>query len=127
MQKKVEQNMDHTKEILRELNKAVMKNCHELEKQFTEIAIKNAFTKRVPTTGIGGVVISIIKNLVKIATRPVEMTSSLRHVVEYADYEDKGETLGTAASKVMWDAVLGGPPGLPVGCFVELMCGCVEK
>ena len=102
MQKKVEQNMDHTGEILKELNKAVMKFCHELEKLLTEIAIKNAFTKGVPTTGVEGVVITI---LVKIATRPVEMTSGLRHVVEYADYKDEGKTLGTAAFKVMWGAV----------------------
>ena len=116
--------MDHTREILKELNKAVMKFCHELEKQLTEIAIKNAFTKGVPTTEVGGVVITI---LVKIATRPVEMTSGLRHVVEYADYKDEGKTLGTAAFKVMWGAVPEDPPGLRVGCFLELMCGCVEK
>ena len=103
MQKKV----DHTREILKELDEAVMKFCHELEKQLTEIAIKIAFTKGVPTTGVGGVVISILKNLVKVAaTRPVEITSGLRHVVEYAEYnKDEGKTLGTAAFKVMWGAV----------------------
>lgn len=103
MQKKVEQNMDHTREILKELNKAVMKFCHELEKQLTETAIKNAFTKGVPTTGVGGVVITILKNLVKIVTRPVEMTSGLRHVVEYADYKDEGKTLGTAETHQDYD------------------------
>jgi len=45
MQKKVEQNMDHTREILKELNKAVMKFCHELEKQLTEIA-NNQFVNK---------------------------------------------------------------------------------
>ena len=61
MQKKVKQNMDHTREMLKELDEAV------------------------------------------------------RHVVEYADYnKDEGKTLGTAAFKVMWGAVPGDPPGLPV-------------
>ena len=116
--------MDHTGEILRELNEAVMKSCHELEKQLTKVAIKKKFTKGVPTTGVGG---AIIKNLVKIATRAVEMTSGLCHVVEYAEYEDKWETLGTATFNIKWHAVPGDQTGLPVGCFLELMYGCMEK
>ena len=124
MQKKVKQNINHAREILKLLDEVVMKFCHELEKKLTEI---NAFTNGVPTTGVRSVVITILKNLVKIATRPVEITSGLRHVVEYADYKEKQKTFGTAAFKVMWGAVPGDPPGLPVGCFLELMCGCVEK
>ena len=97
--------MDHTREILREHKEAVVKCYGELEKQLTKIAIKDMIAKSAPTTGVGGVVTAITKNLLKITTRPVVMTSGLAHLVEYTDYKDEGKTLGIAAYRVMFGAV----------------------
>ena len=119
--------MDHTREILRELKKVVEKRYCELDKQLTKIAIKDTITKSVPTTRVGGVVRAFTKVLLKIATRPVEMTSGLSHLVEYTDYKDEGKTLGIAASRIAFGAVFGGPTGLPSGCLLELMGGYLEE
>lgn len=110
VRKKVEQSMDHTREILRELKEAVVKRYHELEKQLTKIAIKDTIAMSVPKTGVsgvGGIVTAFTKFLLKIATRPVEITSDLAHVVEY---EDKEDDIGNSCLQSMFGAVFGGPP-----------------
>ena len=125
VRKEVDQSMDYTREIRRELKEALVKRYHELEKQLTKIAIKDTIAMSVPKTGVsgvGGIVTAFTKFLLKIATRPVEITSGLAHVVEYADYKDKDD-VGNSCLQSMFGAVFGGPPGLPLGCWLELMGG----